>query len=396
MLLMSCSFRRLNRLPLSIFEDLQHISENHFGDAATLRASICMKLAKNQNRGKESSESVTTVGSFLKISCATLVQVLDPLLTYMECIELRSKICVHCAPSPRSAMELLQSWESCRIDVLPTGMNELDDCLKGGFRVGTVSELVGRSGVGKTQLAMQLCVVAAKCGVGTAYIDTEKKLSLERLREISDARRSLDSDKTDDGGVARLKGNAHTGEVEVTANSYWSQVCVLRNTTIYSPTSTKELLSLIRDLEEEILLRNDEANNSAEKLPVHLLVIDSIAAPTRRDFGADTAPKRVSMLIQIAQILKRLAGQLQLAIVVINQVGMDQQNGEVRAALGISWHHCLSTRILMEREVQSENGSEMQFDRCRRTATIVKSNVARNACVTYKICDKGLIGDTIC
>eukprot|EP00547_Thalassionema_nitzschioides_P002735 CAMPEP_0194215118 /NCGR_PEP_ID=MMETSP0156-20130528/16663_1 /TAXON_ID=33649 /ORGANISM="Thalassionema nitzschioides, Strain L26-B" /LENGTH=240 /DNA_ID=CAMNT_0038943551 /DNA_START=595 /DNA_END=1317 /DNA_ORIENTATION=- len=236
---------------------------------------------------------------------------------------------------------------------------------------------------------MQLAVVATKNGFGTVYIDTEKKMSLERLREISNAMRQHHFDDANKDGVFHSEDDF--GAQKVTNNSYKSSTCVLNNITIYSPTSTKELLSLTQELEEEILLRNDEANDSADKLPVHLLVVDSIAAPTRRDFGADSAPQRVSMLIQIAQVLKRLASQLQLAVVVINQVGIDQQNGEVRAALGISWHHCLSTRILMERDEKLGNHSETTLDHCRRTATIVKSNVARNECVPYEICDRGLI-----
>ena len=47
-----------------------------------------------------------------------------------------------------------------------SGVSELDECLSGGFRVGSISEIVGRAGVGKTQLALQLCVVAAKMGFG--------------------------------------------------------------------------------------------------------------------------------------------------------------------------------------------------------------------------------------
>jgi RecA/RadA recombinase len=73
---------------------------------------------------------------------------------------------------------------------LPTGISSLDRHLRGGVRVGTITELVGKAGVGKTQLAMQLCVMAARYGQGCVYIDTEQKLSLDRMREIASKRAS--------------------------------------------------------------------------------------------------------------------------------------------------------------------------------------------------------------
>ena len=67
-------------------------------------------------------------------------------------------------------------------------MPSLDVCLKGGFGMGTISELVGRAGVGKSQLALQLCILAAKYNQASIYIDTEKKLSLARLEEMAKER----------------------------------------------------------------------------------------------------------------------------------------------------------------------------------------------------------------
>jgi RAD51-like protein 1 len=267
-------------------------------------------------------------------------------------------------------------------------MPRLDELLKGGFRVGTISELVGAAGAGKTQLAMQLCVMAAKRGYGATYIDTEKKLSLERLQEIASTRAFGEEQQED--GVGYCEGGMQAQYQEV-QNGYKTPNQVLQNITIHSPSSTNELLAVIQSLEEEILLRNEEA--STTNFPVHLLIVDSIAAPTRRDFGADSAIKRVGLLMEVASVLKRLADQLQLAVVVINQVGAaskaasDDIYQEVQAALGHSWAHCLSTRVAMEQETAAVVGMDGGW----RRATIVKSNVAANKSMYYTVANQGLL-----
>jgi len=144
---------------------------------------------------------------------------------------------------------------------------------------------------------------------------------------------------------------------------------VLDNLTVHQPGTSEELLDTLDELEYEILIRNQR--NVRGKYPVRLLVVDSIAAPIRRDFGMGSAPQRAAIIFRLAQKLKRLADQLHLAVVVINQVGSGgedtgggsnglpgsassaavleyPQNVPVRAALGTSWHHCVSTRLLLE------------------------------------------------
>lgn len=47
---------------------------------------------------------------------------------------------------------------------ISTGMEEVDTALLGGLRYGTLSEVVGPNGVGKTQLILQLCASAGRYG----------------------------------------------------------------------------------------------------------------------------------------------------------------------------------------------------------------------------------------
>ena len=311
---------------------------------------------------------------------------------------LRSRIARLCAPKASTAWDLLgetfdvlqeASWprdHAARMRYLPTGLESLDKRLMGGFRVGTLTELVGRAGSGKTQMAMQAIVVAASFGQGAIYIDTEQKLSLSRLQEIALQRYSNNG--------RQLQGREDSSGIGF--SQFVSPASVLENLTVHTPARMEELNSVLGSLEEEISVRNQDSSSTRE-FPVRLLILDSIAAPARRDFAAGSAPQRAAAVMRCAQTLKRLADQFQLGVLIINQVdgggswGQTQTTdtrtvarmvattagGAPRAALGTAWHHCVTTRIQLEHESgdsatipMNEHGSTIP----KRRVSVVKSN----------------------
>eukprot|EP00536_Pseudo-nitzschia_multiseries_P008586 jgi/Psemu1/325273/estExt_fgenesh1_pg.C_2200006 len=401
------SYRKISRLPLSVFQDLitRPPVENRDDNPESLKANICKRLegfrvrvrnsARDRNRNKNNGgggsgislsattiSSIRTIGQLLRLSKYSLMLALDPILTYEEVGIFLNRVCKQCAPESRSVLKLYRATTAntnananantdlnaiprdadpvafgSRMRHLPTSLPSLDRILHGGVRLTTVTELVGRSGVGKTQLAFQLCVTAAKFNQGAIYIDTEKKMSLERLGEPSTSEELLEVldaleyeilIRNQTAGQAFLESGAESAGTTTNATS--------THTHTHTHTHNK---TAVRG-----------------KYPVRLLIVDSIAAPMRRDFGTDSAPQRAAAIFQCAQKLKRLADQLHLAVVVINQVGAaggggvgvgdgragngigigtnapgmssEQQRIPVRAALGTSWHHCVSTRLLLE------------------------------------------------
>lgn len=70
-----------------------------------------------------------------------------------------------------------------------TGSPGLDRLLGGGFRAGRVVEVYGRSGCGKTQLAMQAVLQVAATGESAAFIDTEGAFRPERVLAMAQARK---------------------------------------------------------------------------------------------------------------------------------------------------------------------------------------------------------------
>ena len=84
---------------------------------------------------------------------------------------------------------------------LSTGVRSLDDLLEGGVEVGSITELIGEFGAGKTQICHQLAVMVqlpkerGGLNARALYIDTEGTFRPERIIQIARAKQ-LDPEKT--------------------------------------------------------------------------------------------------------------------------------------------------------------------------------------------------------
>ncbi len=85
---MSAAHRKLTRLPLEVFQDLIVNDQEQQMTPEDLRAAICDKLrrfrVRSRNAGGTTTISLKTVGDLLLTSPLTLLQALDPLLTYSK------------------------------------------------------------------------------------------------------------------------------------------------------------------------------------------------------------------------------------------------------------------------------------------------------------------------
>eukprot|EP00558_Chaetoceros_sp_UNC1202_P010123 CAMPEP_0197243276 /NCGR_PEP_ID=MMETSP1429-20130617/8786_1 /TAXON_ID=49237 /ORGANISM="Chaetoceros sp., Strain UNC1202" /LENGTH=274 /DNA_ID=CAMNT_0042703471 /DNA_START=8 /DNA_END=832 /DNA_ORIENTATION=+ len=261
---------------------------------------------------------------------------------------------------------------------------------------------------------------------------------MPRLNEIAKERQRVYTSGNTGSGInqnlsynyADDAANMHDASIGTEGLQYKPPRHVLDNVSVETPASTDELLSLIARLDEGIIERNQCAKvqmeiegrsspisaSQSEQYPVKLIILDSIAAPTRRDFGGGDAPQRVSALFQIAQNLKRIADQMQVAVVVINQVGKTKGGGinsndtrgndfvSISAALGESWHHCVSTRVALEHEKdphRDDSAYSIMADRGRvRKATITKSNLVGESSMRFEVtamgvCEVSMIKDIV-
>jgi len=71
---------------------------------------------------------------------------------------------------------------------LSTGSSGLDNLTRGGYEEGKITEVFGPSNSGKTQLAIQACVMATARGWKSVYVDTESTFRPERLVQMAESR----------------------------------------------------------------------------------------------------------------------------------------------------------------------------------------------------------------
>ncbi|KAI1895388.1 hypothetical protein AGOR_G00105780 [Albula goreensis] len=234
---------------------------------------------------------------------------------------------------------------------LTLGCPVLDGLLRGGVPLSGITELAGESGVGKTQIGLQLCLSVQYplehkgLGSGAVYICTEDSFPIKRLRQLitqqSRLRPELPAELVHS---IRFSDNIY---IEHTADLAALQACVLRRVPI--------LLS--RGL-------------------VRLVVVDSVAALFRCEFQSDETIERARHLLAFANSLQRLSHSFQAPVLCINQVTDIVDNFDpakcsygmvdtrVLPALGMAWANQVLIRLMLRRlEEQGEAGDSSRTPR---------------------------------
>ena len=70
------------------------------------------------------------------------------------------------------------------MQMIPTGLQKLDEFLSGGIPSGIIVDIFGGAGTGKTQLLLQLSINSIKNGGHVLYFDTTGEFRPERVLEI--------------------------------------------------------------------------------------------------------------------------------------------------------------------------------------------------------------------
>ncbi|RCV15270.1 hypothetical protein SETIT_3G044800v2 [Setaria italica] len=202
---------------------------------------------------------------------------------------------------------------------LATTLRGLDEALGGGIPMGKLTEVVGPSGIGKTQFCLKLALLAALpeyyggLDGRVVYIDTESKFSSRRMIEIG--QKSFPQIFRQEGLAQKMAG----------------RILVMRPTSLADFTKSLEQMKVT-------LLQHD----------VKLLIVDSMAA---------------LMSLSIAEFSR-------IPVVVTNQVRsqsnddgyhfsfeVDRKDGNncaerfdshLIAALGIQWAHAVTVRLVFE------------------------------------------------
>jgi len=217
--------------------------------------------------------------------------------------------------------------------------------LRGGLRPG-ITELVGESAAGKSQMALQWLIQAQMppesggANGASVYLCTED-VPLKRLKQIA-------------------QGYSQRYE--------WAKdFDFLQNIFIESVPELEQFQRAIFEILPRMLSEQE----------IRLVVIDSLGAVLRTEFEANEMSERAALLFRIGAHLAKLSSQYACPILVVNQVsdaflpeymnssrqpfdsliGNYTSKNAVRSSgrmclptLGVSWAHCINTRLFVTRE----------------------------------------------
>ncbi|XP_029029645.1 DNA repair protein RAD51 homolog 4 isoform X2 [Betta splendens] len=174
------------------------------------------------------------------------------------------------------------------------------------------------------------------------------------------------------GEITELSGGPGSGK---------SQVCFgvavrishhLKQSVIYIDTTGGLTASrLLQMLQAET--SNAEEQASVGGGSVKAVILDSVSAVISPLLGGKQN-EGMSLMIQVAGVLKTMAKDFNIAALVTNHVTRGG-SGEVQPGLGVTWAHIPRTRVLLERV---ENAVSLHGHSSLRSATLIKSS--RQAC----------------
>lgn len=314
--------------------------------------------------------------------------------------------------SVTAASLLTQSRKSSFQRNIVTFCRSIDTLLGGGMNLSEVTEIVGLPGVGKTQLAMQLCIDARlpkeHGGVqGEAvYIDSEGSFSPERCFAMAQFLVEHVRANTERRNRAAVASSTSTSNAQATTRHtppplWFTPETILDGIHVYRVHDEAAQMATIQSLPTMIQKRAELGN------PVRLVVIDSIAfhyrcAPPGSDYMA-----RTRSLTTTAAFLSDVATKFDVAVVAINQMttkmganhnnnngGTNSTSGHGNSmestdrdsrlvpALGEAWAHATTTRLLLS------YGGEQHAS--TRRCTLVKSPHKAAGTALYQVTEAGI------
>ena len=178
--------------------------------------------------------------------------------------------------------KLVRETEEVR---LKSGNSDLDELLHGGIRPGLITEFHGENGSGKTQTCLTYSAIATRPveegGLGgcVIYIDTENTFSANRLKQIAESR-GYDPEETLDK--------------------------------VYLATAHNT---------SDLILNMDKIRELAAKVPVKLIIVDSIISHFRAEFiGRGALSERQQLLNRYIAELSAFAESNDAVVIVTNQL----------------------------------------------------------------------------
>lgn len=256
-------------------------------------------------------------------------------VSYKALLAIRRVLLAQHTAFPVSGADLYEELLSSTA-ILSTGNPSLDKLLDSGLYTGEITELSGGPGSGKSQVCFGVAVhISYRLKQSVVYIDTTGGLTAGRLLEM-------------------LQTETSNTEEQMAA---LQRIQVFRLFDVYS------LLDCLYGLRSGGLQQASVGGGS-----VKAVIVDSVSAVISPLLGGKHN-EGMSLMIQVAGVLKTMAKDFNVAALVTNHVTRSG-SGEVQPGLGASWSHIPRTRILLERVEPAAAVSPSGL----RSATLIKSS----------------------
>ncbi|KAI3937980.1 hypothetical protein MKX01_027907 [Papaver californicum] len=221
-----------------------------------------------------------------------------------------------------NGLELLKDARQNK-HVLSTGCEGLDLLLHGGLCEGQLTELVGPSCLGNTQVCLQAASnVVYKYMSSVMFLDTSNSFSAKRV--------SCFINQLLDPSPAQVKRE--------------SLERLMSSILCHSVFDIFGLLGILHEL--ELKLKSQVGTGEGN---VRLLIIDSISSLITPILGGCGAQGH-SLMIYAGYLLKKLAHEHDIAVLVTNHMVGGGERGVPKPALGESWKSVSRVRLLLSRD----------------------------------------------
>ncbi|KAM4544570.1 DNA repair protein RAD51 homolog 4 [Odontesthes bonariensis] len=294
-----------------------------------LREGMCPGLDKDLLRGLRAAD-IRTVEDLVSSDLEELAQKCS--VSYKALFAIRRVLLAQHTAFPVSGADLYEELLSSTA-ILSTGNPSLDKLLDSGLYTGEITELSGGPGSGKSQVCFGVAVnTSYHLKQSVVYIDTTGGMTAGRLLQM----------------------------LQTETSSTEEQTQALQRIHIFRLFDVYALLDCLYHLCGSGLQQVSVGGGS-----VKAVIVDSVSAVISPLLGGKQN-EGMSLMIQVAGVLKAMAKDFNVAALVTNQVTRSG-GGEVQPALGASWSHIPRTRILLERAGSVSRST-------RRSATLIKSS----------------------
>lgn len=199
---------------------------------------------------------------------------------------------------------------------ISSGCKCIDNILGGGFEVGTLTQIFGEPGSGKTNICLQLAIECVKSGKKVIFIDTEG-FSIERFRQIA----GRDADK------------------------------ISRSIIIYEPDNFDAQFAAIKEIEKLI------------KENVALVLLDSASFFYRYELsGENEIELKRDLARQMASLLL-IARKHEVAVIITNQIYTDIDHDAIRPLGGSMIEHISKVIVQLDKTADGRRRATLRKHR---------------------------------